>query len=136
MVVYKMYNINNNKTNPIKKATPTMNNELEKITKKVKDRIEREFPDTGYFRDIAEDYVNLDKTITGRAVSLSLERDEKVDGYGRLIIALLHPSKNADLSTTIVRGNRKDILDYMNNPKFSEELDKTLNDLSESMKKY
>ena len=137
MVLYNMYGINNsNNISKIAKKTNIMSNELEKIIEEVKNRVEREVPDTGYFRKISESYKNNDKDINAKAIALSVGHDPSVDGYGRLVLAILHPTQPSDLSVTLMRGNRQEILDYIKKEDFMTEVKNELASLSDSMKKY
>lgn len=110
--------------------------ELDKIISTAKDRVEREVHDTGYFRDFG---VNLEKGIKpdffGRDIALFIERDEKRDGRAFLGISVLHPTKDIDASVYLTNGSRKQLLEYMNNENFNEELQATIKKLSESLEK-
>ena len=48
--------------------------QLDSMISKMKERIEREVHDTGYFRNFAED-IYLNKDFYGRAAALCVERD-------------------------------------------------------------
>lgn len=110
--------------------------ELDKIIAKTKDRVEKEIADTGYFRNFG---VNLDKGIKpsffGRDIALFVERDEKHDGRAFLGISVLHPTMDVDASMYLTSGNRKELLDYMNNKNFNQELQAKIKELSNSLEK-
>ena len=107
--------------------------QLDSMISKMKERIEREVHDTGYFRNFAED-IYLNKDFYGRAAALCVERDENLDGRALLLLSVLHPSLNTDASVMLMSGNRDAILRYMNDKNFKNEIVKTIQQLSESLK--
>lgn len=136
MVKYDIKKTGNN-TLLIQKGLKKVNvsDDVEKIISKLKNRIEREIPDTGYFRNFAEDFKNQDKNLYAKACSLSIERDETIDGKALLLANVLHPQRNIEASVMLCCGDRKELLKYMNKDGFSEELLKSFLDLAESLKK-
>ncbi len=106
---------------------------LDMMISKIKDRVEREVPDKGYFRSFAED-VELNHNYYGKAAAICIERDENIEGNALLLVSVLHPHINADASVMLTSGNRDAILKYMNNKDFKEEVVNTINELSESLK--
>ena len=137
MVKYDVTQLNNIKLNNLIQGNKKMNlsQELDKIIDKVKNRVEKEIPDTGYFRNFAE---NLEKgqkpDIFARDISLFVERDEARDGRAYLGISVLHPQMTLDASTYLMNGDRNKILEYMNNKDFKKELQDAVLELSESLK--
>lgn len=106
-----------------------------KISEKVKERILKEVPDTGYFRSFAEDFSVKNKNIFGRSVSICVERDETADGKALLLVSLLHPVLNKDASKMLACGDRETLLKYMSGENFSKEFENAVLELSESLKK-
>ncbi len=106
---------------------------LDMMISKIKERVEREVPDRGYFRSFAED-VDLNHNYYGRAASICVERDENIEGNALLLVSVLHPHMNMDASVMLTSGNRDAILKYMNKKDFKNEVINTINDLSESLK--
>lgn len=92
-------------------------------------------PDKGYFNNFG---VNLPKgtktNFFGRDVSLFIERDEKRDGQAFLGISVLHPKKDVDASVYITNGDKKQILEYMQQENFNAELQDAIQRLSNSLK--
>ena len=132
------YNITENKVKYIDfskeiSKTKFMDNLVE-ISEKIKERIGREVPDTGYFRSFAEDCSINNKNIYGRSVSICVERDETANGSALLLVSLLHPVLNKEASKMLTYGNREALLKHIENPNFKEELEKTVLELSESLK--
>ena len=107
---------------------------IENMITTMKARVEREIPDTGYFRNFAENFENKDNKIFGKYIALSIEKDEMIDGEALLKISVLHPNLPVDASSLLVAGNRKKILDYMNNDKFLDEVMNSILELSKSLK--
>ena len=107
---------------------------IENMITTMKARVEREIPDTGYFRNFAENFENKDSKIFGKYIALSIEKDEMIDGEALLKISVLHPNLPVDASSLLVAGNRKKILDYMNNDKFLDEVKNSILELSKSLK--
>lgn len=109
---------------------------LDKVVDKLKTRLEREMPDTGFFRSFAE---NFDKDVKpqfyGKDISLFVQRDNKRDGRAYLGISVLHPQLCLDATSYLMNGTRENILEYISNPEFNDELTKMVLDLSESLKK-
>ena len=138
MVKFDISNIKSDSTRNIKQGLNTLDlsQELEKIINKLKSRIEKEIPDTGYFRNFAENFEKGKKPdIYARDISLFIERDEARDGRAYLGVSALHPEMSLDASTYIMNGNRDKILEYINNKDFKEELQTAVLELSESLKK-
>ena len=106
--------------------------ELDKAVARIKERIEREVPDTGYFRNFAEDFANSDEKLCAKAVSLSVERDENVDGNALLLVSVLHPFMNIDASLMLASGKRDKILEYMNKDGFKDEIIRKIHELADS----
>ena len=109
--------------------------ELNSVISKMKDRISREVPDRGYFRNFAEDFENNNKNIFARAISLSVEKDENIEGSALLLVSALHPSMNIDASSMLVCGKRDEILKFMNKDNFIGKVAEEIYKLSDSLKK-
>ena len=121
MIKYDVKKINNKNVRMIpKKMEKKFPEELNIVISKMKERISREIPDKGFFRNFAEDFENKDKNIFARAVSLNIEKDENIEGNALLLVSALHPSMNIDASTMLFCGSRDEILKFMNGEKFSE----------------
>lgn len=111
-----------------------LNKELEKISAKIKDRVCKEVPDTGYFRNFAENFEKGYKPdLFCKNVALFVQRDEERDGRAFLGVSVLHPTMNKQISTYIVNGDRNRLLEYMNDDKFNNEFKETVLKLSKSL---
>lgn len=132
------YDINKIRTNKNINFRPRLKMDIvkniENMISTMKARVEREIPDTGYFRNFAENFENKDNKIFGKYIALSIEKDEMIDGEALLKISVLHPNLPVDASSLLVAGNRKKILDYMNNDKFLDEVMNSILELSKSLK--
>ena len=136
MIKYDIKKINNKHIRMMpKKMEKKFSEELKAVISKMKDRISREIPDVGYFRNFALDFENKDKNIFARAISLGVERDENIEGNALLILSALHPSMNVDASSMLVCGSRDDILRFMNKDNFQQKVREEIYKLSESLKK-
>ncbi len=135
MIKYDVKKINNKNVRMIpKKMEKKFPEELNIVISKMKERISREIPDKGFFRNFAEDFENKDKNIFARAVSLNIEKDENIEGNALLLVSALHPSMNIDASTMLFCGSRDEILKFMNGEKFSEKVMDEISKLSNSLK--
>ncbi len=134
MVKYDIIKINNKNVRMVPKGITNMkfSQELDKVVARMKARIEREVPDTGYFRNFAEDFVNPDEKLCAKAVSLSVERDENIDGNALLLVSVLHPFMNIDASSMLISGKRDKILEYMNKDGFKDEVVRKIHELADS----
>ena len=138
MVKFDISNVNSDGMKNIKQGLNKLDllQELEKIINKLKSRIEKEIPDTGYFRNFAENFEKgIKPDIYARDISLFIERDETRDGRAYLGVSALHPEMCLDASTYIMNGDRDKILEYISSKDFKEELKTVVLELSESLKK-
>ena len=77
----------------------------------------------------------LNKNIYARAISMSIEKDENIDGHALLLLSALHPSMNIDASSMLVCGKRDDILSFMNKENFTKKVEEEIIKLSDSLKR-
>ena len=135
MIKYDIKKINNKNIRMVpKKMEKKFSEELNNVISKMKERVSREIPDEGFFRNFAEDFENNDKNIFARAVSLNIEKDENVEGNALLLVSALHPSMNIDASSMLVCGSRDEILKFMNSENFSKKVLEEISKLSNSLK--
>lgn len=113
----------------------SISEDLENIISKIKARVEREIPDRGFFRNFAEDFKNSDENLYARACSLSVQRDETIDGKALLLANVLHPTMNIEASVMLRCGDRKELLEYMSQDGFKDELRQSFEELAESLKR-
>lgn len=136
MIKYNMAINNLEKRQVEKKMKTNLKSELVKIVDRIKPRVEKEIPDTGYFRDFAE---NFDKgykpDIFCKNIALFVKRDEQRDGRAFLGIDVLHPTMNKHVYSYLMNGDRKKILDYISDEKFIKEFEDVVKDLSASLEK-
>ena len=135
MIKYDIKKINHKNIRMIPKKMESFADSLNKTIVKVKDRVSKEVPDKGFFRNFAEDFENNNNNIFAKAISLSVERDENIEGNVLLILSALHPSMNLDASSMLICGKRDDLLKFMNQENFSQFILKEINKLSDSLKK-
>ena len=113
-----------------------LSDEIASVIERVKSRVEREIPDKGFFRNFAENFNKEYKPeFFGKDIALFVERDSERDGRAFVGVAVLHPTQSLTASTYLMNGNRDRILEYLNNESFKSELEKTVLELSESLKK-
>ena len=135
MIKYDIKKISEKNIRMIPRKMVKISEQINQITAKMKDRIEKEIPDTGYFRNFAEDFENKNKNIYARAISMSIEKDENIDGHALLLLSALHPSMNIDASSMLVCGKRDDILSFMNKQNFTKKVEEEIIKLSDSLKR-
>ena len=85
MIKYDIKKISEKNIRMIPRKMVKISEQINQITAKMKGRIEKEIPDTGYFRNFAEDFENKNKNIYARAISMSIEKDENIDGHALLL---------------------------------------------------
>ena len=136
MVKYEIATIRNRHIymNPKEPSGMPFPQRIDKVISRIRDRIEREVPDKGYFRNFAEDIGLYGNDFYGKAAAICVERDESIDGNALLLLSVLHPSMNMDASVMLTSGSRKDLLDYMNRNGFKQEVINTIHELGESLK--
>lgn len=66
MIKYDIKKISEKNIRMIPRKMVKISEQINQITAKMKDRIEKEIPDTGYFRNFAEDFENKNKNIYAR----------------------------------------------------------------------
>ncbi len=135
MIKYDIKKISSKNIRMIPRKMENFSEELNSVISKMKDRISREVPDRGYFRNFAEDFENNNKNIFARAISLSVEKDENIEGSALLLVSALHPSMNIDASSMLVCGKRDEILKFMNKDNFIGKVAEEIYKLSDSLKK-
>ena len=135
MIKYDVKKIDNKHIRMIpKKMTEPLSNEIDNVVLKMKNRVEKEIPDRGFFRNFAEDYKNNNKNIYAKAISLNIEKDENIEGQALLLVSALHPNMNIDASSMLFCGKRNDILKFMNQKDFKSKLEAEILKLSDSLK--
>ena len=87
MIKYDIKKISSKNIRMIPRKMENFSEELNSVISKMKDRISREVPDRGYFRNFAEDFENKNKNIFARAISLSVEKDENIEGSALLLVS-------------------------------------------------
>lgn len=134
MIKYDIIRLDNKNIKFIPRGMTNMkfSQELDKVISKIKERIEKEIPDTGYFRNFAEDLANKDDNLFAKSVSLAVERDENIDGNALLLVSVLHPAINIDASSMLACGKRGQLLEYMNKEGFKDEVIKRIHELADS----
>ena len=138
MVKYKLNieKISNTQKNMVQKLDSNLDLELEIRINRIKDRVEREIPDTGFFRNFAENFdKNYKPDFFCKNIALFVQRDEMRDGRAFLGVSVLHPTMNKQFSTYFMNGNRSKILEYINNSNFNQEFKDTVLKLSDALKK-
>jgi hypothetical protein len=138
MVQYKLTTekIFYNQKNVVQKMSANLDAELEKIVNRIKDRVSREVPDTGFFRNFAENFdKNYKPDLFCKNIALFVQRDEMRDGRAFLGVSALHPTMNKHVSTYIMNGNRDKILEYITNSNFNKEFKDTVLELSKALEK-
>ena len=125
--------ITNNK--PVRKdAVMNLDSAIKEAVDTIKKRVEKEIPDVGYFRNFAEDFKNTDKNVYAKAVSIAVQRDVKNDGMAYLSLNLLHPTMFLNASTELAYGNRKQLLEAINDKDFLKKVEAGIKNLSEDLK--
>lgn len=120
----------------IPKININLDAELNKITEKIKSRVAMEIPDRGYFRNFAENFEQgYNSGLFCKNIALFVERDEKQDGNAYLGISVLHPTMNQQVSTYLMRGDRKSLLEFLNGKEFNAEFKDTVLKLTESLER-
>lgn len=107
---------------------------LKQTIETMKNRVEKEIPDKGYFRDFAEDFANTDKSIYAKAISLSVQKDINNEGKAYLALNILHPSMILNASSKLAYGTREELLKELNDSNIINKIEANIKNLSEKMK--
>ena len=106
-----------------------------KIITRISGRVEKEIPDTGFFRDFSENIGNLSlKDFFGKDIALFIQRDAKRDGYAYFGVAVQHPTMGIDAYSYLMSGKRKEILDFIAGEDGLNRIQSAAAQLSESLK--
>ncbi len=131
--INNMNNINKTKISG-KDIIMELKDSLKQTVETMKNRVEKEIPDKGYFRDFAEDFANPDKNIYAKAISLSVQKDINNEGKAYLGVNILHPSMTLNASSNIAYGTRNELLKELNDSNIINKLEANIKNLSEKMK--
>ncbi len=138
MIKYKLNTekVINSKNNVVSKMSSNLDIQLEKIVNKIKERVSREIPDVGYFRNFAENFEKGYKSeLFCKNIALFVQRDEQRQGRAFLGVSVLHPTMNKQISSYVMNGDRNKILEYLSDSNFKTEFKETVLELAEALKK-
>ena len=97
-------------------------------------RAEREVPENGKFRRI---FVAFDVPDTQNEALISIEQDEtQPKDMRRLSVGVHRLGSDRVTSNYIVKGTKKEIIEYLKKSEFKEEFTDTVNSLSHSVDDY
>ena len=109
--------------------------ELAKLLQTFIERAEREITDVGYFQDII---VKGDKNTNfgtfAKNIALVIEKDPRVEGKAFLSVSALHPQLQKDKTVYLTSGNREEILKFLKQDNFIENLNETISALDKQLK--
>ena len=124
-----------NKNIKIGKAKMDFSAELDKMITTLKDRVSKEVPDTGYFRNFA---VNLEKgkkpDFFAKNIAIFVEKDEERDGRAYLGVSVLHPTMDLMSYAYLMNGDRDKILNFIDKEDFKPEIESAFLKLAEGLK--
>ena len=111
--------------------------ELDGMINTLKDRIAKEIPDKGYFRNFAVNLPENSKSnLYAKDIALYIERDQDREGRAFFMISALHPDMSGRCRATyLMNGTRKELIEKLNNKEFQTRIFDAINQLSESLKK-
>ena len=98
MIKYDIKKISEKNIRMIPRKMVEISEQINQITAKMKGRIEKEIPDTGYFRNFAEDFENKNKNIYARAISMS---EKSCDEITEKVADMLEEAKKLGISEDI-----------------------------------
>ena len=125
----------------LKKENPKMQNKEEQtefvigvVLEAMAKRIEYEVPENGKFNKLS---VSCNVPETSNKAMLAIECDAlEPKNSRRLSVGVRRKTSDRVISNYILKGTKKEILDYVKNPDNREEIIKTVNNLSESVDNY
>ncbi len=132
MIKFNQVKIFKHSTDKISKKYMDSIKDLDSLLKKIKTRAEFEISDTHYYRPINEGLYSKNKKLPYKGAALTISQDETNKAQHMIEISLLHPSMATEIKRPLALGNKKEILEYLNN---SNTLNNIKNDISEIAKK-
>ena len=132
--IIKMNNIDKSRN---KALNMDLSSELGKLLETTIDRIDKEIPDVGYFRDIVVkfDNDNKPKELFAKNIALIIERDAQNEGKGYLGVSALHPQMLKDSTIYIMNGSREELLNYLKKEDSKTEILGIVQELDDALKK-
>lgn len=111
--------------------------ELEKrlytLLSKFKNRAEYELCDTAYYRPINEAIQNNSKKIYGKSIALSISQDEANNAQHILEVSMLHPTMMLEVKRPLAYGDKKTIMNFLNNENSIKILKEDIKQMSEKL---
>ncbi len=131
--------INMNRANIYRKnngACMSNTAEIKKLIQTLAERAEREIKDIGYFRDIiVKGEKDTNFGTYAKNIALIIEKDPREEGKAFLSVSALHPQLKKDSTTYLMKGNREEILKFLHQDNFFENLNETISALDDQLKK-
>lgn len=108
--------------------------QLNNLINKLKTRAENEMFDTTYYRTINEHFQNPNKKIYCRSIAMTISQDEADKSQHILELSILHPTMIIENKRPLAAGNKKTILNFLNNSGAHEIIKNDILQMSEKLK--
>lgn len=131
----KLNKIQSNKTNSLRgKLTVDFEQQLSNMLNKIKKRAEFEISDTDFYRTINEAFQNSNKKLHCKSIALTISQDEADKAQHMLEISVLHPAMMIESKRPLAAGNKKTIIEFLNNENSIKLLKQDIAQMSENLK--
>ena len=133
MIRFNQVSILKRTTNKINKKYMDNIQDLEALLHKIKSRAEFEISDTHYYRPINEGLYSKNKKLPYKGAALTISQDETNKAQHMIEISLLHPAMATEIKRPLAMGNRKEILEYLNNNNTLNNIKKDISEMSQKL---
>lgn len=131
----KFNKIQHKTINHLKGKLPVdFDNQLNNLLNKIKTRAEYEISDTHFYRTINEHFQNANKKLHCKSIAMNISQDEADKSQHILEISILHPSMTIENKRPLAAGNKKTILNFLNNSGSIELIKNDILQMSERLK--
>ena len=122
-IKFKPLNLNTTHSAPV-----PLKDKVSEMVQNLCNKVKSKELDSYYYEAINENIQNLEKDMGIKAAALSLKFQEK--NKHMLEISVLHPSMEKESTRPLFIGNQKEILEYLTNENFVNDLIKSMREMS------
>lgn len=120
-------------TNTISRKYMNNKENIETLLNRLKLQAENYISDRDYYRPINEGINTTDKKLPYKGLALTITQDETNKASHLLEVSLLHPSMATEIKRPLAIGNKKDILEFLNNAKSLDEIKQNIKEMSQKL---
>lgn len=133
MIKFNQVNILKHSTNKITQKYMDNIKDLETLLHKIKSRAEFEISDTHYYRPINEGLYSKNKKMPYKGAALTISQDETNKAQHMIEISLLHPTMATEIKRPLAMGNKKEIIEYLNDNNTLNNIRKDISEMSQKL---